>query len=140
MMTVTPSSQPHILLTGGAGYIGSHVAVVLLEAGHDVTILDNFANSSPAAIARIEEITGCKVGVIEADLSDRTAIASIVAQLKDTGLAGAVHLAGLKARRQPRPICPPSPGDFRLGAELGSISTALPSLLTRALADWPDSS
>jgi len=50
------------------------------------------------------------------------------------------HLAGLKARRQPRPICPPSPGDFRLGAELGSVSTALPSLLTRALADWPDSS
>ena len=50
------------------------------------------------------------------------------------------HLAGLKARRQPRPICPPSAGDFRLGAELGSVSTALPGLITRALADWPDTS
>jgi hypothetical protein len=50
------------------------------------------------------------------------------------------HLAGLKASRQPRPICPPSAGDFRLGAELGTVSTALPGLITRALADWPDTS
>lgn len=50
------------------------------------------------------------------------------------------RLAQMKARREPRPICPPGTGDFRLGAELGSVSTALPSLLTRGLADWPDTS
>ena len=50
------------------------------------------------------------------------------------------HLAQMKQAGEARPVCPPSAGDFRLGAELGSVSTALPSLLTRALADWPDSS
>ncbi|NHK26396.1 UDP-glucose 4-epimerase GalE [Parvularcula flava] len=91
------SSGAHILLTGGAGYIGSHVAVVLLEAGYDVTILDNFANSSPVAVERISEIAGRKPHLIRADLSDRDSMEAIAAQIMATGLDGAVHLAGLKA-------------------------------------------
>ena len=50
-----------ILLTGGAGYIGSHTALSLLLNGYDVTVLDNFSNSSPEAIARVEELTGREV-------------------------------------------------------------------------------
>ena len=46
----------------------------------------------------------------------------------------------MKQAGEARPVCPPSAGDFRLGAELGTVSTALPGLITRALADWPDTS
>ena len=50
------------------------------------------------------------------------------------------HLAGLKVRREPPPVCPPMPGLFRLGAELGVVAAALPGLVSRAVADWPDTS
>ena len=50
------------------------------------------------------------------------------------------HLAQMKARQEPRPVCPPSTGNFRLGAELGSVASALPGLVSRAVADWPDTS
>lgn len=56
-----------ILLTGGAGYIGSHTALSLLLNGYDVTVLDNFSNSSPEAIARVEELTGREVRLLEGD-------------------------------------------------------------------------
>ena len=87
----------HILLTGGAGYIGTHVALVLLEAGYEVTILDNFSNSSPVAVERLKRLTNRNVGLIEADLADRNNLDRISAALRDTGLVGAVHMAGLKA-------------------------------------------
>ena len=57
-----------ILLTGGAGYIGSHTAVCMLQAGIDVVLADNFVNSSPKVLARIEAITGARTALIEADL------------------------------------------------------------------------
>lgn len=84
----------HVLLTGGAGYIGSHTALVLLERGHTVTVLDDFSNSSREAVRRVEELTGRSIPVIEADLASRAAA--------DAALAGvdfdaAVHFAGLKA-------------------------------------------
>lgn len=50
------------------------------------------------------------------------------------------HLAQMKARQEPRPVCPPSTGNFRLGAELGSLASALPGLVSRAVADWTDTS
>ena len=59
-----------ILLAGGAGYIGSHTAVELLNAGYDVVAADNFSNSSPEAIRRVEEITGKSVKLYEADIRD----------------------------------------------------------------------
>lgn len=59
-----------ILLAGGAGYIGSHTAVALVEAGHEVIIVDNFSNSSPKAIERVEQISGKTVTLYEADVMD----------------------------------------------------------------------
>ena len=60
-----------ILVTGGAGYIGSHTQVVLLEAGHEVVCLDNLSNSSPKALERVEALTGKKVPFYAADVRDR---------------------------------------------------------------------
>ena len=61
----------HILLAGGAGYIGSHTAVELLNAGHDVIIADNYCNSSPEAVRRIEEVTGKSVPAYKVDVRIR---------------------------------------------------------------------
>jgi len=52
------------LLTGGAGYIGSHTAVAMLDAGHEVAVVDNYINSSAEAVSRIEQITGKKVSTL----------------------------------------------------------------------------
>ena len=60
-----------ILLTGGAGYIGSHTAVALLEAGHDAAVVDNYSNSSPEAVRRAEQITGKEIRLYEADVADK---------------------------------------------------------------------
>ena len=59
-----------VLLTGGAGYIGSHTAVELLESGYDVVVYDNLVNSSKIALDRVEEITGKKLTFYEADILD----------------------------------------------------------------------
>ena len=66
-----------ILVTGGAGYIGSHTCVELLNAGYDVVILDNLYNSSKKAVDRIEEITGKKVTFCENDMLDKEALEKI---------------------------------------------------------------
>ncbi|MEQ8176759.1 MAG: UDP-glucose 4-epimerase GalE [Amphiplicatus sp.] len=86
-----------IIVAGGAGYIGSHVCVELLEAGKSVLVIDNFANSSPEALARIEEIAKGKVDFLEADLADSAHTDKIVAAVSAFKPDGAVHLAGLKA-------------------------------------------
>ncbi|KAM9861890.1 UDP-glucose 4-epimerase GalE [Leucobacter sp. BZR 635] len=83
-----------VLLTGGAGYIGSHTALVLLERGHEVVVLDDFSNSSPEAVRRVEELTGRKISVIEADLADR---AAADAAFEGLDVDAVVHFAGLKA-------------------------------------------
>ena len=82
------------LLTGGAGYIGSHTAVALLDAGHEVAVVDNYANSSAEAIARVEKITGKSVALYEADVSDRPRMLGI---LKTEMPDCIIHFAGLKA-------------------------------------------
>ena len=89
--------EKKILVTGGAGYIGSHVCVSLLEAGHDILVFDNFDNSSPVALDRIKEITGYSFDAIEADLADPKDQARIEAAVQSFGANGAIHLAGLKA-------------------------------------------
>lgn len=83
-----------VLLTGGAGYIGSHVALVLLERGDDVAVIDDFSNSSTEALRRVEKITGRPMQLIEADLADR---AAADAALADVDFDAVIHLAGLKA-------------------------------------------
>lgn len=83
-----------VLLTGGAGYIGSHTALVLLERGHEVVVLDDFSNSSIEAVRRVEALTGTQIPVIEADLADREAAAQAFAGLD---VDAVVHFAGLKA-------------------------------------------
>jgi len=83
-----------VLLAGGAGYIGSHVAVVLLEAGHDVLVVDDYSNSTPTAIRRVEKITGRSIDLVECDLADLSAARDA---LNDQQFDAVIHLAGLKA-------------------------------------------
>ncbi len=84
----------NILLAGGAGYIGSHTAVELLNAGHNVVIVDDYSNSSPVVIERIEQISGKKVTAYEADVKDKAAMCKVFAENK---LDCVIHFAGLKA-------------------------------------------
>ncbi len=83
-----------ILLTGATGYIGSHTWVELLEAGYEVIGLDNFSNSSPSVIPRIEAITGRKPRFIEADVQDKKSISHLFTENK---IEGVIHFAALKA-------------------------------------------
>lgn len=84
----------NVLLTGGAGYIGSHTCVELIQAGHKVIIADNFINSSPESINRIEKITGTRPDVYEIDVCDKAELSKIFQEHK---IDGVIHYAGLKA-------------------------------------------
>jgi len=83
-----------IFVTGGAGYIGSHTCVELLNAGYNVMVYDNFSNSHPEALARVERITGKKLRLVRGDIRDRTAL---VGALRESGANAVIHFAGLKA-------------------------------------------
>lgn len=83
-----------ILCTGGAGYIGSHTCVELLNAGHEVVIADNLYNSNVHVLERIEEITGKKVRFYEADVTDAAAVAPIFEENKIDAI---IHFAAYKA-------------------------------------------
>ena len=83
-----------ILVTGGAGYIGSHTCVELLQAGHDITVFDNFSNGHPESLDRVQQITGRSLRVIRGDIRDR---AALVTALRDSGAQAVIHFAGLKA-------------------------------------------
>lgn len=90
-------SAERVIVAGGAGYIGSHVCVALLRAGHDVLVIDNFSNSNPAALERIEKIAGKNPILLRADLADPADEKKIIGAVQAYGATGAVHLAGLKA-------------------------------------------
>jgi UDP-glucose 4-epimerase len=83
-----------ILLTGGAGFIGSHTAVELLNAGHEIVVVDNYVNSQPEALKRVEEITGKHFASYEADVADREAMDRI---FDEQQIDAVIHFAGLKA-------------------------------------------
>lgn len=83
-----------VLLTGGAGYIGSHTAVELLTAGYEVVIVDNLCNSSKEAVRRVEKITGKSVTFYEIDLRDKESLDPI---FKEWPIDAVIHFAGLKA-------------------------------------------
>lgn len=83
-----------ILVTGGAGYIGSHTCVELLNSGKEIVVVDNFYNSKPEALARIKKITGKDFKFYEADLLDREALNRI---FDENQIECVIHFAGLKA-------------------------------------------
>ena len=83
-----------ILVTGGAGYIGSHTVIELLNAGYEVVVLDNLVNSSKESLKRVEEITGKKVTFYEGDIADRELLKKM---LEAENIDSCIHFAGLKA-------------------------------------------
>jgi UDP-glucose 4-epimerase len=83
-----------ILVTGGAGYIGSHTSVELLAAGHQVVSLDNYCNSTPEALARVQKIAGRSLVPIDGDLRDASLLARVFAE---HAIDGVIHFAALKA-------------------------------------------
>lgn len=83
-----------ILVTGGAGYIGSHTCVEMLNAGFDVVVVDNLDNSSSESLRRVEKITGKTVKFYEKDLRDREALRNI---FRENKIEAVIHFAGLKA-------------------------------------------
>lgn len=98
----------HLLITGGAGFIGSHTCVVLLDAGHDLTVLDDFSNSAPEALQRVAELAGVQIRngsgsgrlqLIEGDIRNGCALNQLFATASAKGepLTGVIHFAGLKA-------------------------------------------
>ena len=83
-----------ILVTGGAGYIGSHTCVALLQAGYEVLVLDNFCNSKAESLLRVEAITGKAVTVVQGDVRDRDILREVFNRYP---IDGVIHFAGLKA-------------------------------------------
>src|SRR3954471_1932408 len=84
----------NILLTGGAGYIGSHTYVALVEAGYTPVILDNYANSHPKVLERLQKITGRPVIAQEGDVADQKLVRSL---LEKHDIKGVIHFAADKA-------------------------------------------
>ncbi|HIT36663.1 MAG TPA: UDP-glucose 4-epimerase GalE [Candidatus Faecousia intestinavium] len=84
----------NILVTGGAGYIGSHTCVELLNAGYGVVVVDNLCNSNPKSLERVEALTGKKVKFYEGDVRDEALMRKI---FQENELSAVIHFAGLKA-------------------------------------------
>jgi UDP-glucose 4-epimerase len=83
-----------VLVTGGAGYIGSHTVVLLIEAGHEVLVFDNFSNASIESIRRVEKIVNQKIEVIEGDIRQRDDLKKV---FENHQIDAVIHFAGLKA-------------------------------------------
>ena len=83
-----------ILLTGGAGYIGSHTAIEMLNAGYEIIVADNFSNSSKESLRRVEKITGKTIPFYQADITDKEQTEKI---FEENDIAAVIHFAGLKS-------------------------------------------
>lgn len=83
-----------ILVTGGAGYIGTHTLLELLGEQHEVCVVDNFSNSSPEALSRVRRLSNAGIGEVNADMRDQTALQEAFASFRPEGV---IHFAGLKA-------------------------------------------
>lgn len=86
--------NPRIFVTGGAGYIGSHTCVELLTAGYDITVFDNFSNSTPEALRRVERISEKSIQIVQGDVRDQ---ATLQEALQSSGASAVIHFAGLKS-------------------------------------------
>ena len=84
----------NVLVTGGAGYIGSHTCVELLNSGYGVVVIDNLVNANPVSLKRVEEITGKSVTFYEGDVRDEALLRKI---FRENGISCVIHFAGLKA-------------------------------------------
>ena len=84
----------NLLVTGGAGYIGSHTCIAAFAAGHEITVLDNLSNSSPEALARVEKICGKRPRLVVGDIGERSVVRSLLDSEKFDAV---IHFAGLKA-------------------------------------------
>lgn len=82
------------LVTGGAGYIGSHTCVELLAAGREIVVFDNFCNSNPESLRRVEKIAGRKLTVVEGDIRDQPILEAV---MRKYGCKEVIHFTGLKA-------------------------------------------
>ena len=83
-----------ILVTGGAGYIGAHTVLVLLEAGYEVVVVDNLANASTTSLERVAQITEKAVTLIECDIRDSVKLNDVFSEHQ---ISQVIHFAGLKA-------------------------------------------
>ncbi len=92
--TALGNEPMNVLVTGGAGYIGSHTCVELLNAGYDVTVVDNLSNSKEESLRRVEKITGRTLAFHRVDLLDRNGLSSVFAR---GAVHAVIHFAGLKA-------------------------------------------
>ena len=86
--------KPKILITGGAGYIGSHTCLELLQAGLELVVVDNLCNSKQVALNRVEAICGQRIAFHHADIRDREKLQSI---FREHAIHAVIHFAGLKA-------------------------------------------
>lgn len=88
-----------LLVTGGAGFIGSHACLVLLQAGYEIVVLDNFDNSSPVALERVEELAGRPLQLVEGDIRDYACLQQLFTDAVASGnrIEAVLHFAGLKA-------------------------------------------
>ena len=84
-----------ILVSGGAGYIGSHTCVELLNAGYDIVVADNYYNSCPEALKRVREITGKDFKFVEADMTDHATVEKVFAE--NPGIDCVIQFAAYKA-------------------------------------------
>lgn len=85
----------HVVVTGGAGYIGSHTCLELLNEGYQVSVIDNLCNASREALSRVETLTGKTIAFYEVDLCDLTELRKAFARMPD--VSAVIHFAGLKA-------------------------------------------
>lgn len=83
-----------VLVTGGAGYIGSHTCLQLLQSGYDIVVLDNFSNSQPISLARVKQLSGVDFPTVSGDIRDKSALKDL---FKRYAITSVIHFAGLKA-------------------------------------------
>jgi UDP-glucose 4-epimerase len=86
--------KKNVFVTGGSGYIGSHTCIELLNAGYNVTVYDNFSNSHPEAMVRVQKITGKNLKIIQGDIRDE---GKLLSSLIECNYSAVIHFAGLKA-------------------------------------------